>query len=305
MKRRSAFRIIAIASAVSLFSHLVAQDAYTIRSDVRLVLLDVAVKDGRGKLVSGLPKDAFAVTENGRPQPVTVFANEDVPVTVGILVDESQSMEPKRSEVLNAAQTFLEKSNPKDEIFVLNFNDRVTPGLQPPTLFSDNIEELRAALFRGTPHGKTAFNDAIVAGLKQLEQGRRDKKALIAISDGGDNASRHTRVEMEDLVSRSLATIYTVGIYDPEDTDRDPHILKVLAKMSGGESYFPKSTADMADICSGIASQIRSRYTVGYVPQSAKTALRHIQVSVTPQDGRKLSAHTRTSYRYEENTKSN
>jgi Ca-activated chloride channel homolog len=306
MKRRWIFRSFGIAGAVSLFPVLIGlqQQDFKIRSDVRLVLLDVAVKDNHGKLVTGLPKEAFSVTENGQPQPITVFANEDVPVTVGILVDESQSMTPKRDEVLQAAQTFIQKSNPKDELFVLNFNDRVTAGLQPPALFSDDIAELRSALYRGFPSGKTALNDAVVAGLKQLEMGRRDKKALIVISDGGDNASEHKRSDTLDMVSKSLATIYTIGIYDPDDVDRDPGLLKVLAKVSGGEALFPKRPSEMRAVCTEIASEIRSRYTLGYVPQADKTALRQIHVAVVSPNGGKLTAHSRTSYRYEEIPKS-
>src|SRR5207248_1383723 len=136
----------------------------------------------------------------GHPQRITVFASEDLPVTVGILVDESHSMTPKRADVLIAAQTFIEESNPRDEIFVLNFNDTVTRGLSDNVLFSGDIRQLQSALYRGTPEGKTALNDAVVAGLNQLDLGKRDKKALILISDGGDNASRHKRAEMIEMV---------------------------------------------------------------------------------------------------------
>jgi Ca-activated chloride channel homolog len=307
MKRRWPFRTLGIAGVVSLIPLLLAlqqQKDFTIRSDVRLVLLDVAVKDNHGKLITGLSREAFSVEENGKPQPVTVFASEDAPVTVGILVDESQSMTPKRNEVLNAAQSFIEKSNPEDEVFVLNFNDSVSAGLPPPTLFSGDISELRAALFRGSPAGQTALNDAIVAGLKQLEMGRRDRKTLVVISDGGDNASQHKRADMLDMVTKSLSTIYTIGIYDPDDYDRDPHLLRMLAGVSGGEALFPKSPSEMGAACTEIAGEIRSRYTIGYVPQDSKTALRHIHVRVTAPNGGKLTAHTRTSYRYEEIPKS-
>ena len=174
MKRRSAIRILIVASAVSFLPVPCAgipqeEPDYTIRSDVRLVLLDVSVKDRKGGAVSGLSKDNFKVFEDGRPQTIQVFAHEDVPVTVGILVDESFSMRPKRESVLAAAQTFIEESNPRDELFVLNFNDQVTRGLPAPLLFSGDPQQLSKALHRGVPEGKTALNDAVVAGLKQLE----------------------------------------------------------------------------------------------------------------------------------------
>ncbi len=191
---------------------------YTKRIEARLVLLDVSVRDSAGRLVSGLNKDNFRVLENGQPQKISAFDNHDEPVTVGILIDESASMSPKRTHVLAAAQTLIEESNPRDEVFVLNFNDKVTFGLPAGMLFSDDPKRLRAALHRGRPQGKTALNDAVISGLERLEQSRQDKKTLILISDGGDNASTHRRQQMLDGVERSLATIYTVGLFDPEDS---------------------------------------------------------------------------------------
>jgi VWFA-related protein len=275
---------------------------YTIRTNVRLVLLDVSVKARKGGSVSGLSKENFAVFEDRRRQEITVFAHDDVPVTVGILVDESFSMKPKRGEVLAAAQTFIEVSNPRDEVFVLNFNDKVTPGLPRHLLFSDSIQQLSSALHRGTPEGKTALYDAVVAGLKQLELGRRDKKTLVVISDGGDNASEHTRREMLDMIEKSVATVYVIGLYDAENPDRDPGILKELAKISGGEAYFPESASGMTSICRRIAEDIRTRYTIGYIPKAANgtNSLRRIRIQVsTPGHGR-LSARTRIGYRYDD-----
>jgi len=307
MKQCFAIRNMVIAGTVSLAAGLVAglprQDPdFTIRSDVRLVLLDVSVRDRSGGFVSGLTKDNFTVFENGRPQRITVFANDDVPVTVGILVDESFSMRTKRDEVLTAAQTFIQESNPRDEIFVLNFNDRVTRGLPAPTLFSDDIQQLRSALHRGTPQGKTALNDAIVDGLKQLELGKRDKKTLILISDGGDNASEHKRADMLNMVESSIATVYTIGLYDADDPDRAPGILKELARISGGEAYFPNDPSEMVPVCQRIAKDIRARYTIGYLPEAENGAslVRHIRVHASSPDRTRLVARTRSSYRYDE-----
>ena len=309
MKRCIAVRSLIVASAVSfVLPDLLAggpegeKADYTIRSDVRLVLLDVSVKEREGGFVSGLSKDSFAVFENGRRQQITAFANDDLPVTVGILVDESYSMTPKRADVLTAAQTFIEESNPRDEVFVLNFNDKVTRGLPDRMLFSDDIGQLHSALNRGIPEGKTALNDAIVAGLKQLELGRRDKKTLVVISDGGDNASKLKRREMLDMVESSVATIYAIGLYDNDDPDRDPGILRELTKISGGEAYFPASPSGMVSVCRRIAKDIRTRYTIGYIPQAENGAssLRHIRVRVSARGHARLSARTRSSYRYDE-----
>ncbi len=305
MKWRPASRNFRLAGAVLFCVGLAAAfpqvelPPYIIRSEVRLVLLDVAVTDHKGAMVPGLKKDDFNVTENGLHQQITVFANNDIPVTVGILVDESLSMAPKRAEVLAAAETLISKSNPKDEIFVLNFNERVRRGLPDGMLFSDNIDQLRSALERGMPEGRTALNDAIVDGLEQLQMGRRDKKTLIVISDGGDNASHITRREMLDRVERSLATIYTIGLASPGDPDSDLGLLKELARTSGGEAYFPTDLSNLATICRSIAKEIRSRYTLGYVPEGVGGDLRHIHVYASAPGHSKLIAHTRTSYRYE------
>ena len=300
MKRRAAILTLAIAGAVSLtflFAGDTAQD-FRIRTDVRLVLLDVSVSGHDGGLVAGLTKDNFRVFDNGKPVDLSVFANNDVPVTVGILVDESYSMAPKRKDVLDAALAFITASNPRDEVFVLNFNDTVRRGLPHGILFSDDIVQLRAALDHGLPEGKTAFNDAVVAGLRQLDLGKRDKKTLVLISDGGDNASRSNRREMLDLVEKSAATIYTIGLFDQGDVDRNPGILKDLAKMTGGVAYFPETPAGMIPICRDIATSIRTRYTLGYQPPAEEAArTRHrIRVEVTAAERGRLTARTRTGY---------
>lgn len=274
----------------------------TLHADVRLVLLDVSVKDRAGTFVPGLSKDDFSVFENGRAQSIKVFTSHDLPVTVGVLVDASLSMAPKRYEVLRAAEIFLAKSNPKDEAFVLTFNEKVRRGLPEGVLFSSNLKQLHDALYRGKPAGKTALNDAVMAGLKQLQTGTRDRRTLIVISDGGDNASEHGRQEMLQQVDESMATIYTIGIYDPGSEDRDPALLRKLAKVSGGEAYFPVSLAQMTDVCTKIAEDVRQRYTVGYTPpppEADSGEMRQVRLRVKGPGNAKLFARARTSYRYD------
>jgi Ca-activated chloride channel homolog len=306
MKRRMAARGLGPVGAVSVLATLVAalpqevSPPFIIRSEVRLVLLDVAVTEHNGGSVAGLNAEDFGVTEDGLRQTITVFANNDIPVTVGLLVDESLSMAPKRAEVLAATETLISKSNPKDEIFVLNFNESVKRGLPEGVPFSDDISQLRAALQRAKPEGRTALNDAIIEGLQQLNVGRRDKKTLVLISDGGDNASHATRREMLNRVEKSLATIYTIGLSSPGDPDRNLGLLKELARTSGGEAYFPTDLANLSTICGAIAKEIRSRYTIGYAPPAGSFgALRHIRVYVSAPGHSGLTARTRTSYRYE------
>ena len=270
---------------------------YTIRTTSRLVLLDVSVKSRDGGFVSGLTQDSFKVYENGKPQQITQFANADIPVTVGILVDESGSMRPKRTEVIAAALEFIKASNPQDEVFVINFNEKARRGLPDTVLFSDNIDQLRAALWRGMPEGRTALYDAIEMALHQTDMGRRDKKTLLVISDGGDNVSVHKFPEVMHDVLQSIMTIYTVGIFDEDDPERNPGVLKQLAQVSGGAVYFPKTLEEVVPICRQIAKDVRTRYTIGYIPEvNNGKPERQIKVEASSPAGQKLSVRTRTRY---------
>lgn len=308
MNRRSAIQTLMGCGAGSLLRRPARgcdDDDFVIRSEARLVVLEVSVKNRGGGFASGLTKDNFRVFENGRPQDITVFDHNDAPVNIGILVDESRSMSPKRVSVLTAALTFIGESNPDDEMFVFNFNDDVQPGLTPPLLFSDDHVELRTALFRGVSQGKTALYDAVWDGLTQLELGKREKKTLVLISDGGDNASHHTRRQTIDRIQRSVATIYTIGIFDQDDSDRDPGILQQIARISGGEAYFPASINEMVPVCKRIAHDIRNCYTIGYHPAAHPVAgknvrdVRSIRVDASSPNHAGLTTRARTSYRYD------
>ena len=273
------------------------QQNYTIRTTSRLVLLDVSVKDPQGGFVSGLHQDNFKVYENGKLQQITQFANADIPVTVGIVVDESGSMRPKRAEVITAALEFITASNPQDEVFVINFNERAKHGLPDTVLFSDNVEMLRAALWQGIPEGRTALYDAIEMALHQSDMGRRDKKTLLVISDGGDNISRHKLPEVMHDVLESIVTIYTIGIFDEDDPERNPAVLRQLAHVSGGGVYFPKKLEEIVPICRQIAKDVRTRYTIGYIPElNNGKPERRIKVEAASLPGQKLNVRTRTSY---------
>ena len=269
---------------------------YTIRTTSRLVLLDVSVKDPKGGFVSGLKQENFKIYENGKPQTITQFANADIPVTVGILVDESGSMRPKRNEVIAAAVEFIKASNPEDEVFVINFNEKARRGLPDTVLFSDKIDQLRAALWQGVPEGRTSLYDAIEMALHQSDMGRRDKKTLLVISDGGDNISVHKFPDVMHDVLQSIVTIYTVGIFDEDDPERNPSVLQKLAQVSGGSAYFPKTLEEVIPICRQIAKDVRTRYTIGYIPEiSNGKPERQIKAEATS-DGQKMVVRTRTRY---------
>ena len=270
---------------------------FKISTDVELVLLDVSVKQAKGGYASGLTKDNFQVYENGAPQKITEFANADIPVAVGLVFDDSGSMQSKRYEVINAGLVFVGASNPQDQIFVVNFNDQVRRGLPEGVPFTGDIQLLRSALSRDIPGGQTALYDAIAFSLRHLDSGRRDKKTLVVVSDGGDNVSTHSFKEVMQLVQESRATIYTVGIFTPDDPDRNPRVLEHIARVSGGESFFPNGLGEVVPVCRQIAKDIRNRYTIGYIPvHSGNKALRKIHVVATAPDRGKLVVRTRTSY---------
>ena len=273
------------------------EQEFTIRTTSRLVLLDVSVKDSAGGLVSNLTKDNFRVYEDGKLQQITQFAHADIPVTVGLVVDESGSMRAKQPEVITAAIDFIQASNPEDEVFVINFNEQARRGLPDIQLFSDDIEQLRTALWRGVPEGRTALYDALETALHQLDFGRRDKKALVLVSDGGDNVSTHRLADVMHDILESAATIYTIGIYDEDDPDQNPGVLNRIARLSGGAAYFPAKLAEIGHICREIAKDIRTRYTIGYIPATGeKTSERHIKVVARSENGQKLMVRTRTGY---------
>lgn len=272
----------------------------TFRSDVALVMLDVSVKDNQGRFVPQLQRENFSVTEDGKPQRITAFDAGHRPVTVGLLIDQSRSITPNRQNVMAAALSLIEASNPEDEIFILHFNDRVEPGLPPDIHFSADPSQLRDGLSHGVPSGKTALNDAVIAGLEHLRLGRRDRKMLVLITDGGDTASAHSKRETLDLVERGNATVYAIGLYDSDDPDRDPGLLRQLAKISGGVAYFPNSPNELPALCRQIAEEIRARYTIGFIPQrSPSKAARSIRVNAEAPGIGRLHVHTRRSYRYE------
>ena len=275
---------------------------FTIQTTSRLVLLDVSVKDPAGGFVSGLAQHDFKVLEDGKPAEISQFSSTDTPVTVGIAVDESGSMRPKRSEVITAALVFNQASNPQDEMFIVNFNERPRRGLPDNMLFTDDVQQLRSALWQGNPEGRTALYDAIEMSLHQLEFGRQAKKTLVIISDGGDNISKHSKDEVMNDVLASLVTVYTVGIYDDDDPEKNQGVLEKLARVSGGVFYHPQTLDDIVPICRKIAKDIRTRYTIGYVPPADGKPVRHIKVSASSADHPKLNIRTRQSYVYSHET---
>jgi Ca-activated chloride channel family protein len=274
------------------------QDQYQIKASVELVVLYMSVRTRHGDIVSGLKKDNFQVYEDGVPQEIESFNQADVPVTVGLVIDNSGSMAAKRPEVNTAAMEFARSSNPEDEMFVVSFNENVSFGLPRNQPFTNRSEELQKALTGITAQGKTALYDAISSALQHLKRGARDKKALIVISDGGDNASSHTLSQVTKMAVQSDAIIFTVGLFDERDPDRNPRVLKELARLTGGEAFFPGSLEDVVPICDRIALDIRSQYTATYIPTNRKQdgTFRSIEVKASAPGYGRLRIRTRAGY---------
>jgi Ca-activated chloride channel homolog len=274
------------------------RDEYTLRVDVNVVVLHATAQDRKNTLVSGLDKDNFQVYEDGVLQPIKYFSHEDIPVTVGLVVDNSGSMRPKRRDVIAAALTFARSSNPQDQMFVVNFNERVSFGLPGNIAFTDQVGQLQVALSRVAADGETALYDAIAVALEHLKKGDRDKKVLVVVSDGGDNASKYKLPEIMTMVGQPYAIVYTIGIFDDQDADRNPGVLKRLAKDTGGEAFLPESLKDVGPICAQIARDIRNQYTIAYVPTNRKRdgSYRVVQVKASAPGHGHLSVRTRTGY---------
>jgi Ca-activated chloride channel homolog len=269
--------------------------------DVDLVALHAAVLDKRGIFVDGLPPDSFKVYEDKVLQKLSVAKQEDVPVSMGLVIDNSGSMFSKRAKVNAAALTFVKTSNPDDEAFVVNFNDDYY--LDTEHDFTSNITEMKEALERIDARGSTALYDAIIGSLDHLKKAHRDKRVLLVITDGMDNASRHTLTETVNEVQHSDAIIYAVGLFGKEDkgaTERKARkALQDLADATGGLAFFPEAVEDTESICTQIAHDIRNQYTLAYYPTHFERdgTFRSVQVLVTnPHGGGKLSVRTRTGY---------
>jgi len=273
-------------------------DEYTFKVNVDVVVLRATAQDRKNILVSGLNQDDFQVYEDGVRQPTKYFSHEDVPVTVGLVVDNSGSMKPKRHNVVAAALAFARSSNPQDQMFVVNFNEKVSLGLPGNIAFTDQAAQLQVALSRVAADGETALYDAIAVALEHLKKGVRDKKVLIVVSDGGDNASKHKLTEIMAMVGQPGVIIYTIGIFDDQDADRNPGVLKRLAKQTGGEAFLPESLKEVTPICERIARDIRNQYTIAYVPTNRKRdgTYRVIQVKASAPGYGRLSVRTRTGY---------
>jgi len=254
--------------------------------------------------VPNLNPNNFRVFEDKIEQKVSVFSREDIPVTMGLVIDNSGSMREKRAQVNAAALTFVKTSNPHDEVFVVNFNDEFYLDLEED--FTSDPKELDDALERIDSRGSTALYDAIIGSLDHLKKGHKDKRVLLVITDGDDDASNKSLEYTLKAAQSSDATIYTIGVFSDDDRKNDKkmvrHSKKVLteiAEVTGGLAYFPDNLEEVEPVCTQAARDIRNQYMLGYYPTNTARdgSFRAVQVQLVPPKGlSKLSVRTRAGY---------
>jgi Ca-activated chloride channel family protein len=281
-----------------------ASQQHRLKADVDLVVLHVTVSDNNGQFVFDLKQDNFRVFEEKAEQKISLFSRDDIPVTMGLVIDNSGSMREKREQVNAAAMTFVRTSNPQDEAFVVNFNDEYY--LDTEGDFTSDPKELNDALSRIDTRGSTALYDAVIGSLGHVKKGHKDKRVLLLVTDGDDDASRKSFEDTIKAAQQSNATIYTIGVFSDDDRKNSKSmvrhskkVLTLLAQATGGQAYFPDSLNQVTPVCEQVAREIRNQYTLGYYPTNAARdgTFRSVHVDVIPPRGRgKLSVRTRTGY---------
>ena len=273
--------VLAVAAGVKMR----AQDSSvpTFSIDTREVDLYVSVTDKSGNQVGGIPQSAFKVTENGLDQPIKDFAHIDVPVSMGIVIDNSGSMREKRASVNAASLALVKASNPQDEVFIIGFND--SPYLDQD--FTSDIKMLEKALDKTESRGGTLMRDSIHLALDHMKKyAKRDKKVLLIITDGNDNISDETPEQLVREAKQSGVLIYSIGLLndeDPKDKREAQRALKSLAEASGGLDYYPKTLADVERVTPQIADEIRKQYLIAYKPTNSALdgTYRKVEVKLT------------------------
>ncbi len=280
------------------------QQKGVIKANVDLVVLHATVDDEKGEFVGDLKQDNFRVFEDKVEQKISLFSREDIPVTMGLVIDNSGSMREKRAQVNEAALTFVKTSNPRDEAFVVNFNDEYYLDLNED--FTSDQKELNEALSRIDSRGSTALYDAIIGSLDHLKKGHKDKRVLLVITDGDDDASRKSFEYTIKVAEQSDAAIYAIGVFSEDDRKHSKgmvrhskKILTELATATGGLAYFPDNLEQVQAICAQVARDIRNQYELGYYPSNTAKdgTFRTVQVQVVAPKGHgKLAVRTRAGY---------
>jgi Ca-activated chloride channel homolog len=274
----------------------------TIRTDVNLALVNVTVTDPYNRLVTGLEQDNFRVYEDTIEQEVVSFSSEDVPISIGVIFDFSGSMSNKIDKAREAALEFFKTANPADEFFLVSFNERA----ELTSTFTNSVEDLQSRMMLTSPKGRTALLDAIYLGLSQMRGAHNAKRALLILSDGGDNHSRYNESDIKRLVREADTQLYAIGIYDPlgyrnrtPEELNGPSLLSEITELTGGRVFAVEHLNDLPDIASKIGMELRNQYVLGYKPsnQAHDARWRKIKVKLrAPKGLPPLTVYSKTGY---------
>jgi Ca-activated chloride channel family protein len=273
-----------------------------IKSDIDMTLVNVTVTDPLDRLVTGLEKEHFRVFEDGIEQEVQTLSSEDVPVSIGLVFDMSSSMSDKVEKAREAAVEFMRTANPRDQFFLVSFNDRaeLTSG------FTSSVDELQTRMMFTSSHGRTALLDAVYLGLSQMRGAHNSKRALLIISDGGDNHSRYNENDVKNYLKEADCQLYAIGIFDPigirsrtTEELEGPSLLSEMTEMTGGRVFPVGNLGELPDIAAKIGMELRNQYVLGYKSSNARRngAWRKIRVKMRPPKGLPpLNVFARTGY---------
>ncbi|HET9281460.1 MAG TPA: VWA domain-containing protein [Candidatus Angelobacter sp.] len=267
--------------------------------DVNLVLVNVTVTDDWNRIVTGLEKDNFSVLEGSQVQEVRHFSSEDAPISLGVIFDMSGSMSDKITKAREAVIEFFKTANPQDEFFMITFNDR--PELSAD--FTKSVDDIQGKLIYTVPRGSTALLDAIYMGISKMKDARNSKKALLIISDGGDNHSRYTENEIKALVKEADVQIYSIGVFSPSPIQPEeingPTLLTEISQVTGGRMFTISNPNELADVATKIGIELRNQYVLGYRPNNKNKdgRWRKIEVKLNPPKGLPhLNVYARAGY---------
>ena len=269
---------------------------FKLNVNVDLTEVHVNVTDEQDRPVGNLKKEHFRIYEDKAEQSITVFKHEDIPVSLGLVIDNSRSIEPRKQRLDSAALSFVRKGNAEDETFVVHFDDTAKLNRE----FTDSIPLLEATLSGMKPYGQTAIYDALVLALEHMQQAKHTKRAILLITDGIDNASTHTLKEVLEALRRTSVAVYTVGLLSVSGGQKAEDDLIKIAETSGGRAFFPSSVEEARANMERVARDLREQYTLGYFPTNGNRNgnWRSIRVEVVPPAGFPKTAKLRPSYRH-------
>src|SRR6202048_1365501 len=281
---------------------LVFKPGQPMHMDVDLALVNVTVTDPYNRLVTGLDPDNFRVYEDNIEQEVVACSSEDVPISIGGIFDCSGSMANKVSKAREAAIQFFKTSNPQDEFFLVSFNERA----ELTSSFTNSVEDLQTRMMLTAPKGRTALLDAIYLGLSQMRGARNGKRALLILSDGGDNHSRYNESDIKRLVKEADTQLYAIGIFDPlgyrnrtPEELNGPSLLSEVTEMTGGRVFAVENLNDLPDIASKIGMELRNQYVLGYRPSNKAHDARWRKIKIklrAPKGLPPLNVYSKTGY---------